>query len=187
MKIHKNQKSMYKSLKDGANDAHTIKKHTSNLRIISLTLVVLLSSFFAMSGYSQSTKTIKGKVTDVSGASLPGVSVIVKGTTVGSITNLDGNYVLDIPINSKELTFSFIGMETQEIVLGNTNTINVTLTEKTVNVDEVVVIGYGSQKKSDLTGSITVVDVKSVVKIATNDITKALQGQVAGLSVQSGG
>jgi len=178
---------MYKTSENGADYAHRLKKHVSTMRIISLTLVILLNSFFAMSGYSQSNKTIKGKVIDVSGAGLPGVSVVVTGTTAGSITNLEGNYVLEVPGDAKLLTFSFIGMETQEVVIGSTNTINVTLVEKSVNVDEVVVIGYGSQKKSDLTGSIAVVDVKSVVKIATNDITKALQGQVAGLSVQSGG
>jgi TonB-linked SusC/RagA family outer membrane protein len=187
MKIHKNQKSMYKTLRSGATYAHELKKHTGSMRLISFMLVLLINSLFAVSGYSQSTKTIKGKVTDVSGGTLTGVSVKANGTTVGTITGIDGDFTLEVPGNAKVLTFSFIGMETQEISIGNSNTLNVTLKEKTVNIGELVVIGYGSQKKSDLTGSIAVVDTKAVAKMATNDVTKALQGQVAGLSVQGGG
>jgi len=174
---------MYNTLKNGANHAHTLKRHT---RLISLTLVLLIGSFFSVSGYSQTT-TIKGKVTDTSGSSLPGVSIKATGTSTGTISDLNGSYTLTLQKAVKSLTFSYVGMVTQEVAIENKTTINVTLSENAVNVNEVVVIGYGTQKKSDLTGSIAVVDTKAMAKAATNDVTKALQGQVAGLSVQGGG
>src|ERR1035437_1012067 len=166
---------MYNTLKNGANHAHTLKRHT---RLISLTLVLLIGSFFSVSGYSQTT-TIKGKVTDTSGTSLPGVSIKATGTSTGTISDLNGSYTLTLQKAVKSLTFSYVGMVTQEVAIENKTTINVTLSENAVNVNEVVVIGYGTQKKSDLTGSIAVVDTKAMAKAATNDVTKALQGQVA--------
>jgi len=178
---------MYKISKNGANNAHTLKKNTRSRRLIGFTLILLIQSIFAVSSYSQSTITIKGKVTDTSGNTLPGVSIKANGTTIGTISDLNGNYNLALQKDVKVITFSYIGMATQEVLVDNKTVINVILVENSVNVNEVVVIGYGTQKKSDLTGSITVVDTKAMAKAATSDITKALQGQVAGLSVQSGG
>jgi TonB-linked SusC/RagA family outer membrane protein len=178
---------MYKTLKNGAIYARTLKRHTGTMRMISLILILLLNSFLAVSGYSQTTKTIDGKVTDTSGASLPGVSVKINGTSIGTSTDLDGYFTLAIPVNTKTITFSYIGLESQEVAIGNNKTINVTLSEKTVNVDEVVVVGYGTQKKSDITGSVAVVNVNDMKKQSNSNIGTLLQGLVAGVNVTTDG
>jgi len=178
---------MYKTLKHGADHSPNFKKHTGMMRIFTISLILMFNSILAVSSYAQSTTTIKGKITDATGSTMPGVSVKANGTSTGTITDIDGNYTLTAPKSVQRLTYSYIGMTTQEVAIENRTTINVTLKENAVNVDELVVIGYGTQKKSDLTGSITVVDTKAMAKTATSDITKALQGQVAGLSVQGGG
>ena len=101
---------------------------------------------------NQPQKSISGKVTDSSGGILPGVSVVVKGTTIGVITDSNGNYSLsNVPTNAT-LIFSFVGMKSQETSIGSKATINVTLAEETIGIEEVVAIGYGTMKKSDLTG-----------------------------------
>ena len=98
---------------------------------------------------SQQQKSISGKVTDSSGGALPGVSIVVKGTTNGTITNADGNYsISNVPANAI-LQFSFVGMSMQEISIGNQATINVTLADQTIGIQEVVAIGYGTTKKSN--------------------------------------
>lgn len=187
MRIHKKTKSMYKTLKNGVIYARTLKKHTRTTRLISLILILLLNSFLAVSGYSQTIKTIKGNVTDISGSSLPGVSIRVTGTTIGTSTDSEGNFTLGIPENSKTLTFSFIGLESKEVVIGSNKTINVILSEKSFNVDEVVVVGYGTQKKSDITGSVAVVGVTDMKKQSNSNIGTLLQGLVAGVNVTTDG
>ena len=108
-------------------------------------------------------KVVTGKVTDATGASLPGASVIVKGTTTGVITDNSGNFTISTPENAT-LQFSFVGMKTQEIAVGDKTSINVTLAEETVGIEEVVAIGYGTQKKVNLTGSVAAVSSAEIVK-----------------------
>jgi TonB-dependent starch-binding outer membrane protein SusC len=128
---------------------------------------------------------ITGRVTDNSGDPLPGVNVVVTGTTTGVLTDLEGRYTIDVPQGSKSLTFSFIGMEPQEIVIGTSTQINVTMDEYAVGLDEVVVIGYGVQRKRDLTGSIASISTEEISKrVATNAI-EAIQGQLAGVQITS--
>ena len=91
---------MYKSLKNEAIYAQAFKNHSKTKRLISLTLVILLNSFLAVSGYSQTTKTIHGKVTDTSGSSIPGVSIKVIGSTTGTISDLEGNFTLGLPVDA---------------------------------------------------------------------------------------
>src|SRR5674476_1580531 len=111
---------------------------------------------------SQQINSIKGKVTDLTGASLPGVSVVVKGTTTGVITDSDGNYsLLNIPTKAT-LVFSFVGMTSQEVEIGEKTIINVKLKDETTNLEEVVAIGYGTAKKKDLTGAVTSVKSKNM-------------------------
>ena len=132
----------------------------------------------------QSLKKISGKVTDVSGNSLPGVSVVIKGTTNGSITDLDGNFsISNIPANAT-LQFSFVGMKGQEVAIGNKTSINVVMEEDAIGIEEVVAIGYGTAKKSDLTGAVASVTAENLKERAVTSFGEALIGQVAGVQIQ---
>ena len=136
----------------------------------------------------QQQKSVSGKVSDSSGGTLPGVSVIVKGTTTGTITDANGNYSLSNVPADATLQFSFVGMKPQEIKVAGKATINVTMDEETVDIEEVVAIGYGSMKKSDLTGSVASIDSKDLKQGVVFSSEQILQGKVAGLSViQSSG
>lgn len=133
---------------------------------------------------SQQQKSVSGKVTDTTGAALPGVSVFVKGTTTGTMTNVDGNYTISVPIDTKLLVFSFIGMQTQEVQIGNKSSINVSLEEEFVGLDEVVAVGYGSQKKRDVTNALTTFKADNLDERPIARIDQALVGQMAGVQVK---
>jgi len=135
----------------------------------------------------QQGKKITGKVTDKTGISLPGVSVVVKGTTTGINTDADGKFTLSIPVEAKNLVFSFVGMKTLEVPIGTKAALNVVLEEESIGLEEVVAIGYGSMKKSDLTGSISSIKGADLVSIPVRSATEALQGKVAGVSITSTG
>ncbi len=135
----------------------------------------------------QQKKTVSGKVTDLSGATLPGVSVVVKGTTTGIITDLNGNYsISNIPENAT-LQFSFVGMKMQEIIISGKAVINVVLKEETIGIEEVVAVGYGTQRKKDITGSVSIVDMKAIKSIPSGSAIQAIQGQASGVNVISSG
>ncbi len=126
---------------------------------------------------------ITGKVTTVSGDPIPGVNIIIKGTETGSITDADGNYALsDVPADAV-LVFSFIGMLTEEVEVGNRNEINITLVEDILNLDEVVVIGYGTVTKRDLTGAVSSVKSQEINMAPVVSPVEAIQGRVAGLDI----
>lgn len=134
---------------------------------------------------NQQQKSVSGKVTDSSGTPLPGVSVVIKGTTNGAITDANGNYSLaNVPENAT-FQFTFVGMKMQEVAIGGKSTINVTLEEETIGIEEVVAIGYGTTKKSDLTGSVTKILMNEMKDIPANSIATVLQGRAAGLQVIS--
>ena len=133
--------------------------------------------------YTYQNATINGKVIDSNGDPLPGVTVIIKGTTKGTITDSNGNYVIDAS-GSDILIFSFIGMASQEVPVEERGTINVTMKEQMVGVDEVVVVGYGTQKKSDITGSVTSVSKERLQKIPVSNVMQAVQGSVSGVNIQ---
>ena len=135
---------------------------------------------------SQQQKTVSGKVTDSSGASLPGVSVVVKGTTIGTITDASGNYSLSNVPENGTLQFSFIGMTAQEVVVGNKTAINVVMQEETFGIEEVVAVGYGVQKKINLTGSISSVSAKELESRPITQTSQALAGLSTGISVSQG-
>jgi TonB-linked SusC/RagA family outer membrane protein len=131
----------------------------------------------------QQQKSISGKVTDSSGASLPGVSVVVKGTTTGTITDFDGNYtVTNVPANAT-LQFSFVGMKAQEIAVGSKTKVDVQLTEETVGIDEVVAVGYGKMNKKDLSSAITKVDGAVMQNKPVASAASLLAGKSAGVQV----
>jgi TonB-linked SusC/RagA family outer membrane protein len=133
---------------------------------------------------SQPARTVSGKVTDSSGSPLPGVTVIVKSTTQGTITDAQGNYSLSNVPSDAVLIFSFVGMRTQEISLSGRTSIDVSLTEETIGLEEVVAIGYGTVKKSDLTGSVGSIESDVIAATTLPDATKALQGRIAGVNIE---
>tara|TARA_R110002050_G_scaffold91784_6_gene192535 strand:+ start:16609 stop:20208 length:3600 start_codon:yes stop_codon:yes gene_type:complete len=130
-------------------------------------------------------KTITGKVSDSSGASLPGVTVVVKGTTQGTITDTDGNYTLTNVPGDAFLAFSFVGMKMQEIAVAGKSIINVTMTEETIGLEEVVAIGYGTMKKKDLTGSVASIKGEELTIYPVANATQALKGKIAGVTITS--
>lgn len=126
---------------------------------------------------------VSGVVTDNSGSPLPGVNVVITGTTFGIITDSNGRYRIEIPEGARSLTFSFIGMTTQEITIGTLTQINVTLSEDSVGLEEVVVTGYSVQRKKDITGSVAVVDVKQLQATPASNFGQQLQGKAASVFV----
>ena len=130
------------------------------------------------------TKSISGIVTNKGdGTSIPGVSVMVKGTTLGTITNMDGQFELKVPDDAELLVFSFIGMKNLEIEIGDQTNFNVMMEPDVFSVDEVVVVGYGVQKKSEVTGSITSVKGDELANMATPSFDVLLAGKAAGVQV----
>lgn len=146
---------------------------------------LLLFLFFALTGnsvYAQNGITISGTVKDKTGG-LPGVSVVVKGSTSGVFTDTDGNYSIAVPNNKAVLVFTFIGYETQNVPVGNNRKLDVVMVSDDKLLDEVVVIGYGTVKKRDLTGSVASVKSDDIVIAPTNNVMEALQGRIAGMDI----
>lgn len=130
-------------------------------------------------------KPISGKVTDSSGSPLPGVTVVVKGTTEGTVTNATGNYSLTNIPESATLVFSFVGMITQEVEVGTQTSINITLIADAISVEEVVAIGYSSHSKKTFTGSIAEVKSEDLVETPTPSLTQSMQGKVSGVFIKN--
>lgn len=149
-----------------------------NLQRISLLFFIL---FFSFSAGAQN-KTITGKVSDETGTPILAASVIVKGTNQGTSTDVNGDFTLSVPENAKTLTISSTGFGTKEVAIVG-NTISVSLVRSTSNLDEVVVVGYGSQKKSNVTGAISSVKASDLQNIPNGRIEQSLQGRVAGVTI----
>jgi TonB-linked SusC/RagA family outer membrane protein len=133
-------------------------------------------------------RTITGKVTDESGETLPGVSIAIKGTQNGTLTNELGIYTLSLPEDNATLVFSYVGYVNQEVVTGSRTTLDVVMSKDTKLLDEVMVVGYGTVKKSDLTGSVARVNAESFQNQSATQLTEMLSGTVAGFtSNQSAG
>ena len=159
------------------------------MRIILKKLKVLLfmaALIISTTGYAQ-VKTISGKVTDSgNGEPLPGVSVVVKGTTKGTATNFDGEFKLDVEAN-QTLIFSFIGYTPQEMAIGSGNVVNVQLAQSIESLDEVMVIGYGTVKKDDATGSVQAVTAEDFNPGAIVTPEALISGKIAGVQITNGG
>ncbi|PWJ37968.1 SusC/RagA family TonB-linked outer membrane protein [Sediminitomix flava] len=130
------------------------------------------------------TIVVKGQVVDPYNSSLPGVNILVKGDGSGTITDLDGNYKIEVS-PSATLVFSFMGHVTQEILVQGRTTINVELEEDVKALEEVLVIGYGTQRKKEITGAVQSVKAETILKTPTSDLGESLQGQIAGVNVQA--
>jgi len=135
------------------------------------------------SAAQQQTRRVTGKVTDEKAEPLPGVNVVVKGTTTGVVTDFDGNYALNVPENAV-LVFSFEGYIAQEVTVTNQAVINIQLREDIRGFDEVVVIGYGTQRKVNLTGSVAVVNIdEQLTSRSLTNVSTGLSGLMPGLSI----
>ena len=131
----------------------------------------------------QQQKKISGKVTDLTGVPIPGVTIIIKGTTQGTITDVDGNYSIIIIPKDAILLFSFVGLKTQEINISGKSTINVTMSEDAIGIDEVVAIGYGTARRSDITGAVSSVDFGENALQSNMNVLSSLAGASAGINV----
>lgn len=148
-------------------------------------MAVLFCAVFTNQVFAQE-RRVTGKVTaaeDNNG--LPGVSVVAKGTTQGTQTDADGNYSITLPANIGTLVFSFVGVSTQEVNVGSRSTVNVTLSNDSRSLDEVVVTGYGAQSKRNLTGNIARVASRDIENIPVPSVEQAIQGKVAGVQITS--
>ncbi|HYH55714.1 MAG TPA: SusC/RagA family TonB-linked outer membrane protein, partial [Anseongella sp.] len=147
-------------------------------------LVMGLNSLFPAISNAQETRAVSGLVTDsLSGDPLPGVSVNIKGTTVGTSTEADGTYTLEGVAAGATLVFSFLGYVTQEVAAGDRTTVNVTLVGNVAALDEVVVVGYGVQRKSDLTGAVGTVKGETLRERPAASLNQSLAGRVSGVNV----
>jgi len=148
------------------------------------TILLLFSCLFFGNAWAQ--QSVTGKVTDETNQPLPGVTVLVTGTTVGVITGTDGSFTIAKAQKTDKLRFSFIGMLAQEVTIGNQRTINVKLQPESVSLNEVVAVGYGTQKRRDIIGSIASLSTSDLLKTAPVTIESTLQGMAAGVQVNSG-
>lgn len=131
----------------------------------------------------QQKKELKGKIADEKGSPIPGASIVVKGTTVGTTTDLDGNFSLTVPTDAKTLVVSFVGMKSQELLIGAKTTLNIVLEEQTTGLSEVVAIGYGIRAKKDVTTSISTVSSKDISKDVNTTAEYSMMGRMAGVQV----
>ena len=152
-----------------------MKLYSSVFRSVVLSLLLLC-------GVAASARTISGTVKDQTGETIISASVMVKGTTIGTVTDFDGNYVLDVPDDAKVLVFSYIGLQTEEVNITG-NVINVVLKENSEVLEEVVVTGYGTTKKRDLVTSVASVSSEQLKDIPVTSAAEALQGKLSGVSV----
>lgn len=151
---------------------------------ITVLIVAYLNSFAL---FAQETKSVMGTVLDADKQPIPGVNVFVKGTQVGTVTDLDGEFALSSLSQGSIIAFSFIGFETQEVIVGNQSELTITLLEDMGILNEVVVVGFGEQKKANLTGAVTTVDAKVLESRPLQNVGQMLQGVVPGLNLQSAG
>lgn len=158
------------------------QKQTSMRRLLVLFVFLLIGGFQV----ALAQKLLKGKVTSSEdGSGIPGASIVVAGTTVGTITNSDGDFSITAPANAKALKVSFVGMKSQDVLIGSKTDFNVKLEVETTALDEVVAVGYGTQKKSDLTGAISSVKGNDLTLSPVMRADQALQGRAAGVMVQN--
>lgn len=146
---------------------------------------LMLCAMLCVQGVLAQNTPISGNVTGSDGQPIPGVSVVVKGTTVGASTDIDGKFQLEIPSDAQTLVFSFVGLTAQEIAIDGKSVFNITMQEDAIGIEEVVAIGYGSQKKKDITGAVSSVRSENFNKGVATSPGQLLQGKVSGVNVTS--
>jgi TonB-linked SusC/RagA family outer membrane protein len=151
-------------------------------RLLKVVTIVLPMLLFSLWSFGQAT-TVQGSVKDETGVPLPGVTILVKGTTNGTTTDINGNYSISVPQEAKTLQFSFVGLATQEIEIAGKTQIDAVMKADVKSLEEVVVIGYGTQRRKDVTGSIASMSSESIRENASANLTQSLQGRIAGVEM----
>ncbi|MEK6479012.1 TonB-dependent receptor [Catalinimonas sp. 4WD22] len=163
----------------------TLKFRWICYKILHVTLTLFLLCSLKVQAQDQ---TIQGKVTDVSGGDpIPGANIVVKGTNTGTVTDADGFYRINVPANNNTLIYSFIGYEAQEVDINGRSEINVSLSEGVTSLSEVVVVGYGTQQRKDVTGAVSSVKGNQIQNLPVSGASQALQGRAAGVNVVRNG
>ena len=150
------------------------------MKRIRLLIVILICSVALSEAFAQSI-TLSGVIKDKTGKEMPGVSVIIKGTTKGVSTLADGKYSITVPKAGTTVVFSFIGMISQEIIVTRPEVVNIIMDDAANNLDDVVVVGFGTQKRSNVTGSVSTVNNKQLVQTPVGDLSNALAGRSPGV------
>ncbi|HNJ59479.1 MAG TPA: carboxypeptidase-like regulatory domain-containing protein, partial [Chitinophagaceae bacterium] len=148
-------------------------------------LVMLMAclTLFISQILAQNSRTISGKVTDENGAAISNASIIVKGTTIGTTTANDGTFTIKVPENAKSLIISSVNFMTVEVSISKESTVNVSLQSTSANLEEVVVVGYGTQKKKEVTGAVSQVNPVNISTLVTPSVDKQLGGRATGVLV----
>ena len=153
-----------------------------------LLLIVLVPTLFTLAAWGQTDKVVTGKVTSADdGTGLPGVNVVVQGTAKGTTTDVEGNYSIQLAPSENTLVFTFVGYKTVTLDVANQTVADVVLEGDVTSLEEVVVVGYGTQREKDLTSAISTIKTEDIVRTPTGQTMQALQGKVPGLQVVSSG
>ncbi len=158
-----------------------VKRQGLNYKLVNRYIVI--SGDDNMSAAVSQNNTISGNVTDSSGQPLPGVSIIIKGTTNGTVTDFDGNFNLNNVPGDATLVFSFVGMRSQEVLVEGKTTINITMEEDAIGIEEVIAVGYGTQKKANLTGAVASVSSEKLENRSITSSAQGLQGLIPNLNI----
>jgi hypothetical protein len=167
------------------------KKKKFFIRISVLSTFIALSSFQVNASWNlnklenNSSLSVKGKITDTNGEGLTGVSILLKGTTNGTSTDINGNYSLNIPEDSGVLIVSYLGFISKEVPVNNRATINIQLEEDSKALSEVVVVGYGTQSKASITGAVSTINAEEIIRTPAVAATSALVSKVPGITARA--
>ncbi|MDR6783820.1 TonB-linked SusC/RagA family outer membrane protein [Pedobacter africanus] len=153
------------------------------LNKLSINLLAILACLLSVTHTFAQDKKVSGRVTDENGSPLPGASVSIKNTKTATITDGQGNFVLAIPATAQTIAISYLGMEEQQVAIGSRTTFNIMLKPTSNTLSDVIVVGYGTAKKSDLTGAISRIERDDLIKDAPTNVLQALQGKIAGVNV----
>ena len=182
------EKELSFSVKDAEIDeiiGKLIKEQDVNYAVYDRQILIFEDTPPETQALQQEVKRIKGVVTDVTGQPIIGASILVKGTTMGTVSNVDGEFNLTVPSGQDVLVVSFIGMETQEVMLDGKTTVSVVLNENTIGMDEVMVVAYGTAKKESLTGAISSISDNKIKSRPVTNVASVLEGNVSGVQINN--
>ena len=148
-------------------------------------ILLLNASLLFILGSVLAQRAVTGQVTSSDdGTGIPGVNVVLKGTSSGTITDVDGNFRLEVPEAGGTLVYTFIGLNSQESVIGSRSIVDISMSADLAELEEIVVTGYGVQDRADVTSAVASVDISNMSKRSTADVTQALQGTVTGVKIK---